>query len=560
MDSSDILPASNIINFGSSFNIETTILEGGNCEIKMTWGEGKVEIPEAQKQNANSWLVRMDNWNCSLVKAKFIPNENPNATFTLSINLPGKGLLLLDPNGNPITSGSILNIKDFSNTKYQLDGDSIEFHAGARNDHFKLVQSNKNYMLYRNDRYERNIKKSNYINSLTGISSIDDELLQATDSLLANGIYDIKSRDLTGSPYSFLFSLYNYDLDVANDDIIRILTKGRNEVASIKHLLCLPTDQCESKPYELIVNDGICVIPVESNLKEHDLIIFDSDHLVEPYVFYSTDNHYPVEEISIENIHIGSEEYKKLIKITDNVFKYSLRVDDIDQIKPLSDSPVGLIKLFISKMLVCNPKTSDSIIKDLLSLEMGFGFMWFWIPEDIMEYHEFLDISDEECQKALTLWGLSSNSIADLSNIDYNEIKQGFLNFCQDQYKELRLASVTCKDKIGVDRIISNSEFSYNVIFNRDLLSIFAPRTISQYISGVNLSNLKELAGFKGTDSLFVVCMAKKVVQSMNGNNIIFSNEAIDIRLAIVYLYNHYSTLMLMITNNLIINNNFKIK
>jgi hypothetical protein len=177
-----------------------------------------------------------------------------------------------------------------------------------------------------------------------------------------------------------------------------------------------------------------------------------------------------------------------------------------------------------------------------------------------MEYHEFLDISDEECQRALTLWGLSNNSIADLSTIDYNEIKQSFLYFCQDQYKKLRLASVTCKDKIGVDRIISDSEFSYNVIFNRDQLSTFAPRTISQYISGVNLSNLKELAGFNGSDSLFVVCMAKKVVQSMNGNNNIFSNEAIDIRLAIVYLYNHYSTLMLMITNNLIINNNFKIK
>ena len=36
---------------------------------------------------------------------------------------------------------------------------------------------------------------------------------------------------------------------------------------------------------------------------------------------------------------------------------------------------------------------------------------------------------------ALTLWGLSNNSIANLSNIDYNEIKQSFLNFCQDQYK-----------------------------------------------------------------------------------------------------------------------------
>ena len=111
-----------------------------------------------------------------------------------------------------------------------------------------------------------------------------------------------------------------------------------------------------------------------------------------------------------------------------------------------------------------------------------------------------------------------------------------------------------------MDRIISDSDFSYNIIFNRDQLSTFAPRTISQYISGVNLSNLKELAGFNGTDSQFVVCMAKKVVQSMNGNYNIFSNEAIDTRLAIVYLYNHYSTLMLMITNNLIINNNFKIK
>ena len=406
MDSSDILSANNIINFGPSFNIETTILEGGNCEIKITWGEGKVEIPEAQKQNANSWLVRMDNWNCSSVKAKFIPNENPNATFTLSVNLPGKGLLLLDPNGNPIAPGSILNINDFSNTKYLLDGDLIEFHAGARNDHYKLVRSNKNYMLYRNDRYERNVKKSNYINSLTGISSIDEDLLQATDSLLAKGIYEIKSRDITGSPYSVVFSLYKYELDVDNDGIIRILTKGGNEVASIKHLLCLPTDQCESKPYELIANDGICVIPKESNLKEHDLILFDSDHLVEPYVFYSTDNHYPVEDISIENIHIGSEEYKKLIKITDNVFKYSLRVDDIDQIKPLSESTVGLIKLFLSKMLGCNPNTSDSIIKDLLSLEMDLGFMWFWIPEDIMEYQEFVDISDKECQNGINSLGV----------------------------------------------------------------------------------------------------------------------------------------------------------
>ena len=553
-NNSDILPANSIINLGPSFHIETSIIEGGDCEIKISWPEGKVEISGAQKQNANSWLVRMDNWNISSVKAVFIPEGNFNAPFTLSVNLPGKGLLLLDSKGNAISSGSILGINDFFNIKYLLDGDVIEFNAGARNDHYRLVRSKKNYMLYRNDRYERNIKRSNYINSLTGISSTE-ELLQATDSLLAKGIYEIKSRDITGSPYYVVFSLYKYELD-DNDGIISIQTKGENEIVSIKDLLCLPSDHCESKPYELIVNDGKVEIPEDSGLKGHDLIIFDSHHLVEPYVFYTTENLDPVEEISIDNIYIGSEECNKLIKITDNIFNYSLPVNDIEQINPLLESKEGLMRLFLSKMLGYNSDT----FKELLSLEMEFGFMWFWFPEDIEKHQEFLNIDDKDCKMALTLWGLANSIIADLSNIDYNEIKQSFLKFSQEKYNELRLASASCKDKIGVDRLISASEFSFNLLFQKEQLTNYTSRTISSYINGINLEKIKELARFNGADSQFVVKMARMIVCCMNGHDEdIMSDKYIDTRLAIVYIYYHYSTLMLMITNNLIINPNYNI-
>lgn len=555
MDSFDILPANNVINLGPSFRIETSITEEGNCEIKVLWSEGKVDIPDAQKRSANSWMVGMDNWNASSVKAVFIPKDNPNAAFPLSVNLPGKGLMLLDPEGNAISSGSILSIKDFSNIKYLLDGDLIEFDAGARNDHYKLIRSKKNYMLYRNDSYERNIKKSNYINSLTGLSS-EDEILQATDSLLAKGIYEIKSRDIIGAPYSVVFSLYKYELE-DNDGIIKVFTKEENEIASIKQLLCLPTDKCESKPIELTVNDGICMIPEESNLKGHDLILFDSDHLVEPYVFYASENQYEINEISISDIHIGSEEYKKFTKIVDNIFKYSLPTDKIEQIKPLSESTEGMIKLFLCRMLGSSPNTSDSIIKDLLSLEMGLGFMWFWIPEEINKYQDFLDVTENECPLALTLWGLSNNCIADPSNIDYQNLKQEFLDFCQEQYDKLRLESASCKDRIGVDRLISDPEFSYNLLFKNEQLQKIPTRTISKYSNSINLKNLRELASIVGTDSQFIDKIASNIVKYLNGNKMdIMSNKYL--RFAIVYLYYHYSTLMLMKTNNFIIDTNKK--
>lgn len=562
MNSSDILPANNIINLGPSFQIETSIIEEGSCEIKVLWAEGKVDIPEVQKRGANTWIVGMDNWNVSSVNAVFIPKDNPNATITLSVNLPGKGLLLLDTKGNAISSGSILGINDFLNIKYLLDGDLIEFDAGARNDHYKLIRSKKNYMLYRNDRYERNIKRSNYISSLTGISTTD-ELLQATDSLLAKGIYEIKSRDITGTPYSVMFSLYKYELEENEDNfgIIRIFTKGDHKIAPIKQLLCLPIDQCESKPIELTVNDGVCDVSEIHDLKGHDLIIFDSNHFVEPYVLYSSENLNDVNEISINNIYIGSKEYKRLIKILDNVFKYSLPVEDIEQIKPLSESAAGLIKLLLSKMLGWTPDKSDSVFKELLSLEMGLGFMWFWIPEDVNKYQEFVDVSETECQMALTLWALSNKRITDLSNIDYGELKHSFLHFCQEQYKKLRLKSVSCKDRIGVDRLNSDPDFYNHLLFTKEQLTQFAPQTITRYANGINLKNLRELAPINGTDNQFVVHLAKKIVRCLMGNGEdIMSNETINTRLAIVYLYYHYSTLMLMITNNLLMNSNFKIK
>ena len=144
----------------------------------------------------------------------------------------------------------------------------------------------------------------------------------------------------------------------------------------------------------------------------------------------------------------------------------------------------------MERMTGCTETAETKLINNLLSLESGLGFMWFWLIIDFCEHADDIDSNDQKTQTKLLLWALSNSTITDLTNIDYNAIKGTFIKACNNIFAKLRLAYIQRHNNMQIEKIDANPEFFYKTLLSENHeLTLVNQQTLPSFIDNSDFNS-----------------------------------------------------------------------
>lgn len=114
------------INVGSGLIVSPISADKNTCSIKVSWSHGHVYTNEGTRKNNDVWEInKADCADPRRIKFHFVPTDNPENQFFLSVKAPFRDFTIIGPDGNNIETDTFIPYTDIDKYQYHIVGLNI---------------------------------------------------------------------------------------------------------------------------------------------------------------------------------------------------------------------------------------------------------------------------------------------------------------------------------------------------------------------------------------------------------------------------------------------------
>ena len=365
-----------------------------SCSFEIAWKYGRVR-PFYGKEVDGKWVITKEDCQGKLIiPCTFTPRDD-GRSFDLSLRLPFVDFRIFDFNMNPVCNGDTIPLSDVNIYTYCFA------QSGVKDESFRFTLSktgDKYYAYCDGKKLIISIAEKSYTLPCEGsLESLLGGIEKVTDALGKDG------TPLRVSFSDFDFdSKHKYNINIAwrpfeieklsNQPILRINENNSNgRVTYVGDLRIFPLDGTMAEPFAVKrEDDGTYILPnstPETFLVSEDNLTSNNGKLRIRMHRLSDVNDADRTRIAIESQRkvyqelidspFGGKPWKEALYWFRQSLEYSLTPSKLHHLKLIGAND-NLLNFFCFHTFILSEKDEDSMIEDLLELEDGLSFKWWW--------------------------------------------------------------------------------------------------------------------------------------------------------------------------------------
>ncbi len=380
------------INVGNKLSIDFIKADNNTCRIRVLWPYGQVTTNEGEKKANDIWEICKDN--CEdprRISFTFIPNENSNNQFTLTVKAPFKDFSIINIYDEKTQNNSWIPYADIDKYQYHLIGQNVEYTYGNKTRILRWVDDE--LCIFEQD---RKIKTIPYEGSLLSLFNSREELRSMLEYTSKNMIYaEVNVQFILNNGTIFSFGIKDSPYRPWQQEDGSIIVTGKDyqtiKFTGVMKLIKLDNPMMDALEMQFDENLGKYQLPEEIRAWGKTLLIGRTRGRICPtlvdltqdmnheYRISSRETAIVTIKENLEKSKIDDEQWNRILGWNERAQKENIPASSLLELDCVAKDSKVLLCLAFVLFAKCMDNQKDLLFEQFKSFSYDLAFQWYWL-------------------------------------------------------------------------------------------------------------------------------------------------------------------------------------
>lgn len=384
-----ITPTNRFINIGEGFSFIVEEADDRTCHVKISWHHGNVIVKEGTLKANDVWEIQRAETTDNKLHLTFVPSENSQNQFTLTVDAPFKQFVIKDEDGRPVANDGLVPYAELEKYQYYLIGQNIRKYSFGSYSRELRWEHNVLY-IWENGRQIRSIPYEGSLLSLFPSRSLLRALLEKTSRDIVRAEVPVTFTTSEGKTFSFAIKDNPFRV-VQDHNKVVIINQYKQPIVYSGVLKLMKMDAPSQEQDVYFDEQEGYVIPELIKAWGKTMLIGKARGRILPKLVDIS--HEWTEEERSRNYNItplklrtelasakfSDPIWTRTFAWFDKVYEEDIPASSLFELKEVARNPETLLCLTFAKYALTKEEDLSILMEELKKFSSDLAFSWYWL-------------------------------------------------------------------------------------------------------------------------------------------------------------------------------------